>query len=406
MASRASQSSGAKGKGGGEKKFYHATSQQAYYMKPSEAATVSLGGGPELGGSGLKEEERPKLGVVVMTKRPLDLEHWLWYHRSVVGVSRFYVQCEDSPELAALLLRPPWNAFVDATFVAKTERDYFVQMDRQAVHVACTVPRARAAGVEWLLHVDDDELLHCPSGAGALWRALKDAPKHVSDVHVKNVEALAPTAACSRPFLECTRFVASTSKFASYTNGKSFGRVAAPGLRAHGPHHFRGDVLGGANGVPSATLNVAASVAVVLHYESVSYDRWTTKFSELAARHGHDQDILDKLPFPFYRASLSAVGHLARCPDGEKGKARDAAFKVWSGKKVETDARVPNKDTILVTAVRDALAEGVAPLLGDAAARDAANAAPTAAPPFKKRATPSEAKPPPPVVASALPRLT
>ena len=50
----------------------------------------------------------------------------------MIGVERFYLLCEDSPELAPLLLRPPWNACVDATFVAKTERDYFVQMDRQA----------------------------------------------------------------------------------------------------------------------------------------------------------------------------------------------------------------------------------------------------------------------------------
>ena len=47
---------------------------------------------------------------------------------------------------------------------------------------------------------------------------------------------------------------------------------------------------------------------MVLHYESVAYERWTTKFSELAARHGHDDAILEKLPFPFYRSSLSAVG--------------------------------------------------------------------------------------------------
>ncbi|KAH8062081.1 spermidine synthase [Aureococcus anophagefferens] len=92
-----------------DKKFYHATAAQAYYMKPSEAAT------------------------------------WLVYHRSVIGVERFFVLCEDTPELAALLLRPPWNAFVDATFVAKTQRDYFVQMDRQAVNVACAV-RALASG--------------------------------------------------------------------------------------------------------------------------------------------------------------------------------------------------------------------------------------------------------------------
>ncbi|KAK7232896.1 spermidine synthase [Aureococcus anophagefferens] len=191
-----------------DKKFYHATAAQAYYMKPSEAATVSLAAPAGSASRGVGERDRPRLGIVVMTKRPLDFEQWLVYHR-------------------ALLLRPPWNAFVDATFVAKTQRDYFVQMDRQAVNVA------------------------------------------------------------------------------SYTNGKSFGRVSAPGLRAHGPHHFRGDAPPSAG---SATVDLPPSVAVVLHYES------------------------------------------------DKAAASDAAVKVWTSRKLVDESRVPPKDAIVVTAVRDALA--------------------------------------------------
>ncbi|KAH8071412.1 spermidine synthase [Aureococcus anophagefferens] len=270
-----------------DKKFYHATAAQAYYMKPSEAATVSLAAPAGSASRGVGERDRPRLGIVVMTKRPLDFEQWLVYHRSVIG----------------------------------TQRDYFVQMDRQAVNVACAVPRARASGVEWLLHVDDDELLHAPGGVGALWAALKGAPKHACDAHVKNVEALAPDRSCAHPFVECTTFVASTSKYSSYTNGKSFGRVGAPGLRAHRPHHFRGD----APPSGSATVDLPPS------------------------------DILDKLPFPFYRSSLAAVGHLARCAPKDKAAASDAAVKVWTSRKLVDESRVPPKDAIVVTAVRDAL---------------------------------------------------
>ena len=186
-----------KGGAGGAKKFYHTTSQQAYYMKPSEAKTVSLDAGAPP--PSVSERDRPRIAIVstrvgvcfvksrrrrgcgreasagllgmstsrprrqsefrlhpryerspaaegskripppstlravacgrgvkansvsihvtsgrpqaLMTKRPLDLEQWLCYHRSVIGVERFYIQVEDTPELAALLLRPPWNAY-------------------------------------------------------------------------------------------------------------------------------------------------------------------------------------------------------------------------------------------------------------------------------------------------------
>ena len=200
---------------GGAKKFYHTTIQQAYYMRPSEAKVVSLEGARPV-----DDAQKVRLGIVSMTKRPADLEQWLAYHRRVVGVEKFFLQIEDTPELAALLLRPPWNGCVDATFVAKTHRDYFVQMDRQAVNVACAVERAKAHGIEWLLHVDDDEMLHCPAGAGAMHAALSALPPQCCDAHIKNLEALAPAPTCSKPFEECVTFVASTSKFASYTNGK------------------------------------------------------------------------------------------------------------------------------------------------------------------------------------------
>mmetsp|Transcript_21426 Transcript_21426/g.67265 ORF Transcript_21426/g.67265 Transcript_21426/m.67265 type:complete len:366 (-) Transcript_21426:39-1136(-) len=303
-------------------KFYHQTSQQSYYMKPSDASVVKLEDTKVSLAAEVSAEERPRMGIVVMTKKPLDFEQWLAYHREMVGVSRFFVQCEDSPELAQLVCFPPWNECVEATFVAKTQRDYFVQMDRQATHIASVVPRARAAGIEWLLHIDDDELLYCPRGPGTLWAALRTAPPGVCDLHVQNVEALAPDASCEAPFASCATFIVSTSRFASYTNGKSFGRVARAGLRAHGPHHFRAD------GGESADL--PPPCAVVLHYESCTFDRWSRKFRDLADRHGDDPDVVAKLPFPFYRESLAvmrklAVAQEARAKLQQQGRNDDAA---------------------------------------------------------------------------------
>ena len=68
---------------GGAKKFYHTTSQQAYYMRPSEAKVVSLEGARPV-----DDAQKVRLGIVSMTKRPADLEQWLAYHRRVVGVEK------------------------------------------------------------------------------------------------------------------------------------------------------------------------------------------------------------------------------------------------------------------------------------------------------------------------------
>ena len=143
-------------------------------------------------------------------------------------------------------------------------------MDRQSGHIASVIPRARAAGLTHLLHIDDDELVYCPSGPRALLAELASAPAGKPDVHLCNVEALLDSTDCSSPFLEARAFRHFPTRYCSYTNGKSFGKLSDAGLQAHGPHHFR--CAAGAGGALSPfTHAVPPHVGVVLHYESV----WT-----------------------------------------------------------------------------------------------------------------------------------
>ena len=97
-----------------------------------------------------------RLGVVAMTKRPLDMRMWLQYHRTVCRIDRFYLRAEEAAaSLRALLAASPWDELVQATFVdGATRRDHFGQVERQVAHVASILPLARSAGVTHLLHID------------------------------------------------------------------------------------------------------------------------------------------------------------------------------------------------------------------------------------------------------------
>lgn len=183
---------------------------------------------------------------------------------------------EDTPELATLFSTPPWDVLVVPTFDDGTQRDYFKQMDRQSTHVARSIPAARAAGITHLLHVDDDELLYCPHGAARLHAEIAAAAPDRPDLHLCNVEALLPSSSCRSPFLEATVFRHLPTRYVSYTNGKSIGRLDAPSLRAHGPHHFRTDLAaGGKDSV--VTHMISPPVGVVLHYESATYAKWQVR---------------------------------------------------------------------------------------------------------------------------------
>jgi len=249
---------------------------------------------------------RVAIGLVAMTKQPIDLPTWLHYHHTRVGIAKFFIKVEDTPELASLFATPPWDSLVVATFDDGTQRDYFAQMDRQSAHIAATLPLARSLGLTHLLHIDDDELVYASLGARRLHAELACAPIERPDCHMSNVEALLPISNCTCPFRDATVFRHLPTRYVSYTNGKSIGRLDAPSLRAHGPHHFRTDAGAGGNN-SAVTHQIPPQVAVVLHYESATYAKWHSKYLDLAARHGADPNVYARVPFAFYRKSMSAA---------------------------------------------------------------------------------------------------
>jgi len=252
----------------------------------------------------------PHIGIVSMTKRPADLQTWLLYHRERCGISRFYLRVEDTPELAALLDAPPWSECVQVTF-STGHRDYFQQMDRQDQHIATILPAARAVGLDYLLHIDDDELLYCADGLDALHDALARAPSWAADLHVSNLEVLAPSTevALDRAFHECTAFRHRPREFCAYGNGKAFGKLSEAALRPAGPHHFAAGLMP-AGSREAGTYDLPANAAVVLHYESGSYAAWRRKYTDLARRHGASGNtdyVAHRAPSEFYAESMAAM---------------------------------------------------------------------------------------------------
>jgi len=297
--------------------------------KQTAAASAILRTQPPPAGMGASSVA---LGIVTMTKKPFDLPTWLEYHHEKVGVRRFYIKVEDTPELAVLFATPPWDTLVVPVFDDHTQRDYFAQMDRQASHIAAMLPRARADGLTHLLHIDDDELLYCAHGTHVLYEELAAAPSSRPDCHLCNIEALLPHDACASPFREATVFRHFPTRYVSYTNGKSIGRLEEPTLRAHGPHHFRNDSAAGGS-QSTITFPIGPEIACVLHYESATYAKWHQKYLELAARHGADPDVYARVPFAFYRASMVAASAILAARAAQdlaaEAEAVAAAHKLW-----------------------------------------------------------------------------
>ena len=137
-----------------------------------------------------------RVGIVCMTKQPQHMHTWLTYHHGCCGIERFYLRVEDTPDLAALL--KGWHGIVNADYA---EGGAYQDIPaRQVAHVATAIVKARADGLNYLLHIDDDELLYCAGGLARLHEALLAAPDGTVELHISNIEALAPSMDCAQPF--------------------------------------------------------------------------------------------------------------------------------------------------------------------------------------------------------------
>ena len=85
------------------------------------------------------------------------------------------------------------------------------------------------------------------------------------NIHFNNVEAVFGKNKnhCfdTKKFKSCGK-----SRCSSYTNGKSAGVLRHRNLKSNGPHYFSG-----------RTVNIPLSDAMILHFDSCSFDKWLGK---------------------------------------------------------------------------------------------------------------------------------
>ena len=298
-----------------------------------------------------------RLGAVCTTKQPVCLEQWLAHHANRCGVIRFYILVESTPELSELLERKPWSTMVEVTWTTQTQASWEAMQVRQTHHVQHAIAQALADGLTHLVHLDDDELLFAPSGWASLHEHLGAMSDAQCEAHALTLEALAPHHECEEPFREVRCFRHDRRRYTGYgahvgSAGKSIGKLIGgmTPLEPCGPHHFRrsGPTVSGEPPVAADkgdfqhTLLLPPTIGVVLHFDSVLYERWRRKFCAfalLALTSGREQHF----DSGFYQASLHACVEYERAleagADDSVLEAAEAAMRsLWASAKLEPPA--------------------------------------------------------------------
>ena len=270
-----------------------------------------------------------KVAIVAMMRDPIDVDEWLNYHLSK-GVSAFYIRLEvattdpTTDPIARLLLTYPQVTLdvghsehseqVTVESEGNSEGPGHAQMVRQRAHVTLSIERARKDGVDWLVHIDSDELLECKGRvADAIETDVADAGVDTQTLVIKNVEAVYDRSAIENTYAVAAKpnpitkgcfsykdvHSCEAGKCVSYANGKSIGRVS-PFLREAGVHRFRYDTTK-TNATNATNNEIVMKSLRLVHFESCDFSQYVEKFMKLSR-----SEKLD-FPFPYYNESIAVA---------------------------------------------------------------------------------------------------
>ncbi|XP_042473690.1 glycosyltransferase-like At2g41451 [Zingiber officinale] len=252
----------------------------------------------------------PKICITTSTSAGLEqIIPWLFYHK-VIGVSQFFLFVEGKaakPHVSAVLESIPgvkviyrtkeleekqaksriWNeTWLAGFFYKPCNYELFV---KQSLNMEMAIVMARDDGMDWIIHLDTDELMH-PAGAKeySLTQLLSDVPADVDMVIFPNYESSVERDEIKDPFSEVSLFKknydhlpkeiyfgmykeatrGNPNYFLTYGNGKSAARIQ-DNLRPNGAHRWHNYM--------KSPNEIKLEEAAVLHY---TY----SKFSDLTSR--------------------------------------------------------------------------------------------------------------------------
>lgn len=222
----------------------------------------------------------PTIAIVCTVRNPSP-SFTTWVHHHSQLVDRLYIYL-DSPTEADFLAVPTEPAVRTLTGARKSDfSGPSGVMQRQCKNVEHALTRCAIDGIDWLIHIDSDELIYSPEQN--LKKYFYQVDSEVSCVRFVNHEAVS-TYEAKNPFKEQRIFkknqdfrmpddaplVDKDCLFLGYMNGKSAVRVEKC-LGPKGPHEFK--VINGEV--------VLEEEICILHYMSATYKDWLKKCAEL-----------------------------------------------------------------------------------------------------------------------------
>lgn len=311
---------------------------------------------------GAAAPRNPSVAIVLLSRRAPDLKTWLQYHLDYMGVSHIFMDVEDSPhfdEAWQTLSKADqsrvtvWKA--SATGGQGDSRpvdDYTTLQSRQLNAMTRAKGACKQMGIEWLIHIDDDELLYAPLHR-PIGEILESVPRGFDQAYIPNVEAIYKDANVKSCFTETNKVNMNRYTFVSYANGKAAVRVADDEAIPAGPHQWRTP-----QGLELSSIHLDAetfgSPLWLVHFESCPFGRWQDKYWELG---NTSPQKVNAIPFKFYKQSISRMMHCRNRKEAgesfleEKGEecSQTALKDLWTRWKTARNPAIRQQDLMPIS---------------------------------------------------------
>lgn len=214
---------------------------------------------------------RPKrlVGTASLMRKPHQIDTWIRHHKNI-GVSKIYIYWDDT--------ETPLPTQDDIVHIFRLTPEFLKEnnynevegMDNAEICIEkqkVIVDHALGLGeVEWVFHIDADELLYPESGN--IESVFKEVTEDVDSCVVTNFELAPDHENYKNCFVEGTKFRRGANMVA-YGNGKSCGRTGSS--RSNGPHRCISLKGGSEYEFPDSKLKL-------LHYVSCNLDEYMKKY--------------------------------------------------------------------------------------------------------------------------------
>jgi len=236
------------------------------------------------------------VGIVTTVKKPHKFDDWIKYHLKI-GFTKLYVVLDDenedisypSDKVVFIKNNKNWKKELSELNMGMFYDQYDKEvMSRQVLNYANVKKIAIKDNIDWLLHIDADELFYPESGSLS---SIFDNKYDV--IRFENLEMLPMNDNYENCFVEGIHFKTNKYIYVAYTNGKSALKVTSNSV-INGVHGFSGGI------------SHDSDSGKILHYPSCNFEEYINKYKILGKFNNKWWDQID-IPIVFHTESRDII---------------------------------------------------------------------------------------------------